>query len=59
MRVALDRWEPRIDVLGVRFDISRAQEGVIAIELDYRLRATNDLRNLVYPFYLIPAEEGA
>jgi uncharacterized protein len=59
VRVALDRWEPRIDVLGVRFDTSRAQEGVIAIELDYRLRATNDLRNLVYPFYLIPAEEGA
>lgn len=59
VRAALDRWEPRIDVLGVRFDTSRAQEGVIAIELDYRLRATNDLRNLVYPFYLIPAEEGA
>jgi phage baseplate assembly protein W len=59
VRAALDRWEPRIDVLDVRFDASRAQDGVIAIEIDYRLRATNDLRNLVYPFYLIPAEEGA
>ncbi len=32
---------------------------MIAIEIDYQLRATNDLRNLVFPFYLIPAEEGA
>jgi uncharacterized protein len=59
VRVALDRWEPRIDVLEVRFDDSRSREGVVAIEIDYRLRATNDLRNLVFPFYLIPAEEGA
>jgi uncharacterized protein len=57
VRVALDRWEPRIDVIAIRFDLSRAEEGVVAIEVDYRLRATNDLRNLVYPFYLIPAEE--
>jgi uncharacterized protein len=59
IRVALDRWEPRIDVMDIRFDLERASEGVVAIELDYRLRATNDLRNLVYPFYLVPAEEGA
>jgi phage baseplate assembly protein W len=57
VRVALDRWEPRIDVMDVRFDLDRAAEGVVAIEIDYRLRATNDLRNLVFPFYLIPAEE--
>ena len=59
IRIALDRWEPRIDVMDIRFDLERASEGVVAIELDYRLRATNDLRNLVYPFYLVPAEEGA
>ena len=59
VRDALDHWEPRIDVMDIRFDLERASEGVVAIELDYRLRATNDLRNLVYPFYLVPAEEGA
>jgi phage baseplate assembly protein W len=59
VRVALDRWEPRIDVMDIRFDIARAGDGVVAIEIDYRLRASNDLRNLVYPFYLIPAEETA
>jgi phage baseplate assembly protein W len=59
VRVSLDRWEPRIDVMDIRFDLAQAAEGLVAIELDYRLRATNDLRNLVYPFYLVPAEEGA
>jgi len=29
------------------------------IEILYSLRATNDVRNLVYPFYVIPAEETA
>ena len=27
------------------------------IRIDYRVRATNDRRNLVYPFYVIPASE--
>ena len=26
------------------------------IDMTYKLRATNDIRNLVYPFYLIPSE---
>jgi uncharacterized protein len=56
---ALDRWEPRIDVLDIELDLSRAESGVLQIELTYALRATNDVRNLVYPFYVIPAEEVA
>jgi phage baseplate assembly protein W len=57
IRVALDRWEPRIEVLDVEFDTERAQRGELVIEIGYRLRSTNDVRNLVYPFYMIPAEE--
>ena len=30
---------------------------MLIIDITYRVRATNDMRNLVYPFYLIPAEE--
>ncbi len=56
IREALDRWEPRIDVLDVVPDLSRVDEGVLIIDISYRLRATNDIRNLVYPFYLIPSE---
>ena len=54
IRVALDRWEPRIDVVEVT--VSSAHDGVLSIGITYRLRATNDVRNLVYPFYLVPAE---
>jgi phage baseplate assembly protein W len=54
--VALDRWEPRIEVLGIDFDLSRSADGVLLIDITYVLRATNDLRNLVYPFYVIPTE---
>jgi phage baseplate assembly protein W len=59
VRVALKRWEPRIEVLGVGFDTTRAERGELVIDIAYRLLATNDVRNLVYPFYVIPAEETA
>lgn len=58
IRVALARWEPRIDVLNVDFDVSHAERGELLIDIRYVLRATNDVRNLVYPFYVIPAEES-
>lgn len=49
---ALVAWEPRIDVL----EVGVTQEGsplvVLLIEVQYRVRATNALANLVYPFYL-------
>jgi uncharacterized protein len=59
VRVALDRWEPRIDVESVEFQLGRVREGVLETQIGYRLRATNTIRNLVHPFYLIPAEEPA
>jgi phage baseplate assembly protein W len=56
-RVALIRWEPRVDVHDVQFDLSQVEDGVLGIRLSYVIRATNSIRNLVHPFYLIPAEE--
>lgn len=57
IRVALDRWEPRVEVETIEFEFSRAEEGVLEIVLSYRLRHTNEIRNLVYPFYVVPAED--
>ena len=57
IRLALDRWEPRIDVRSIEFDVAGAGRGELLIELSYSLRATSDVRNLVYPFYLVPLEE--
>ena len=57
IRAALDRWEPRIEVAGLEFDLDGMDRGELVIQIAYRLRATNHMRNLVYPFYVIPAEE--
>jgi phage baseplate assembly protein W len=57
VRVALDRWEPRIAIEDIAFESRR--EGELLVHLRYRLRATNDVRNLVFPFYVVPAEETA
>lgn len=52
VREALVRWEPRIDVLGVRAETSAAEPTQLLIRIDYRLRTNNSLYNLVYPFFL-------
>lgn len=57
VRVALTRWEPRVDVHDVQFDLSQVEDGVLGVRVSYVIRATNSIRNLVHPFYLIPAEE--
>ncbi len=55
VREALTIWEPRIEVLNVKPDTQRLDEGKLDIRIDYSVRATNTRFNLVYPFYL---EEG-
>lgn len=58
VRVALERWEPRIAVLSIDFDTDDEEEpGALYIDVRYRIKATNDVRNLVYPFYVIPEDE--
>jgi len=48
-------YEPRIDVEKVNLDSSRENEGIILIEVVYRVRTTNSRFNFVFPFY---KEEG-
>ncbi len=54
---ALTLWEPRIEVRDVLVRVDPEQPARVLVEVEYALRATNEWRNLVYPFYLIP-EEG-
>ena len=58
VREALARWEPRITLEEVTA-VPHADEGRVTIRLAYTVRTTNDRRNLVHPFYVIPHEEPA
>lgn len=54
MRLALERWEPRIEVADVTVRFDAADSGVLYIDIGYTVRGSNDPRNLVFPFYVIP-----
>ena len=54
VKEALILWEPRIEVLSVEVSLKRINDGILAIDTAYRIRATNTEYNLVYPFYLRP-----
>lgn len=56
VREALIDWEPRIDLEQVDVTADGIERNKLLIEVHYRVRATNTLHNLVYPFYL---QEGA
>jgi uncharacterized protein len=54
VRQAIERWEPRIDV--IRLDATRsenqAMSGLLEISLEYRMRATVQTERLAYAFDL-------
>lgn len=59
VQVALERWEPRIDVGDVDISFGADASGIAYIDVHYQVRGDNDPRNLVFPFYIIPEERPA
>jgi phage baseplate assembly protein W len=55
IKSALVKWEARIDIETVRVDPVAGEESQVLVAIEYRIRATNQLFNVVYPLYL---EEG-
>ena len=59
---ALLQWEPRIELIGVRVDSvaadpdrplpATALDNRVLVTVDYKIRATNELFNVVYPLFL-------
>jgi len=49
---ALKKWEPRIVLLEVDANADPDNEASLLISIHYRIVATNNERNLVYPFFL-------
>jgi hypothetical protein len=56
VRVALERWEPRVDLEDVVVRFDSVDAGLLYIDIRYSVRGTNDPRNLVFPFYVIPSD---
>jgi len=52
VRVAINLWEPRVDVLDVNAFVDPKEQNRLLIDIRVRIRATNSRLNLVYPFYL-------
>ena len=45
------RYEARIEVISVRADPIHAADGTLLVEIEYRVRRTNQTGNMVFPFY--------
>jgi phage baseplate assembly protein W len=62
IKSALLEWEPRIEVVSVRVDTASSDperrlvdtglDNQVLVTIDYKIRATNELFNVVYPLYL-------
>jgi phage baseplate assembly protein W len=48
---ALQRFEPRIDVLSIAVQVLPAN-GELLANIEYRIKRTDSVHNLVYPFYV-------
>jgi Bacteriophage baseplate protein W len=48
---SLRRCEARIDVLAVVVEETPSERGRLIVEIEYRVRKTNQTGNLVFPFY--------
>jgi len=54
---ALGWWEPRIEVTEIDPHPDPDDQSRLLIDIKYRIKATNDERSIVYPFYLLTGRE--
>lgn len=52
VREAMRDWEPRVELVDVRAELSPRDETIALVSIGYRIRASNTRENLVFPFYL-------
>jgi phage baseplate assembly protein W len=58
VRESISRYEARVEVLEVSVDTSQFLRGQLIVQLEYRVRKTNQRDNLVYPFYFREGGRG-
>jgi phage baseplate assembly protein W len=52
IQTALTQWEPRIQLVSVVATPSPDQDNLVLVSINYQIRDTNELFNMVYPFFL-------
>jgi phage baseplate assembly protein W len=52
VKEALMKWEPRIQALTVDVELDNEEPTKVYVRVEYQVIATNNVYNLVYPFYL-------
>lgn len=57
VRSALIRWEPRINVTDVEVTVDAYERTKLYVDVTYEVKRSNDKRNLVFPFFIIPDNE--
>jgi uncharacterized protein len=57
VKSSLELWEPRAAVVEVLVSPDEDVDGLLYIDIRYRVPGTNSPRNLVFPFYTIPERE--
>jgi len=53
VKKALDKFEPRVDVIDVTAEADRVDPTRVTVALAYRVRRSNTRNTLVFPFYLV------
>lgn len=53
---SLVRWEPRITDIHAEISDEKIEQGLLLIHISYKVRSTNNVYNLVYPFYINEGE---
>jgi phage baseplate assembly protein W len=53
---ALLMWEPRVEVVHVNVN-NEDSSNALLVEIEYKIKATHDIRSIVYPFYIADEEE--
>lgn len=49
---ALEKWEPRIELINIKVNVDNIDAGKLLFNLEYNVSRTNNKFNMVYPFYL-------
>ncbi len=54
---ALRMWEPRIEVRSINISVDSAHDGALLTKVEYEIKATHDVRSIVYPFFIEAEQE--